>query len=159
MKFHPRPIWSDQTENCSGRRGHAHQQMLWLLMELPTSRYEPWLIASWWLSGYISLPSLACKTGLLWSGYFQFFRHQLHSLNGISNFFHWCWKKSVFPVLLTCTSIRSTANDHLDYLIMQIIFAITQFILWSIKCQAIVNTSSYLESCFWPPDVQYSLYF
>ncbi len=73
MRFHPKPIWSDQTANLSGRRGHTHQQMLWLLVELPTSRHEPWLTASWWLNGYTSLPSLACKTGFMPSGYFQFF--------------------------------------------------------------------------------------
>lgn len=74
--FHPEPIWSDQTEKFSGRRSHTHQQMLWLPVELPTSRHEPWLTASWWLNGYTSLPSevLACKAGFIQSGwYFQFF--------------------------------------------------------------------------------------
>lgn len=49
MRFHPKPIWSDQTEKCSGQKGHTHPQMLWLLVEPSTSRHELLLTASWWL--------------------------------------------------------------------------------------------------------------
>lgn len=49
MSFRPKPIWSDQTEKCSGHRGHTHPQMLWLPVELSTSRHEPLLTASWGL--------------------------------------------------------------------------------------------------------------
>lgn len=49
MRFHPKPIWSDQTQKCSGPRGHTHPQMLWLLVEPSTSRHELLLTASWWL--------------------------------------------------------------------------------------------------------------